>query len=181
MHLEKKEGKILFWGGIFFGFNLYPLVPSPETLSCVTFLCPCVQQQCCLCGRMWLVTQVLIDSSKFPTRATFTGVVSFYLADLLLLFLIWFQSSPIAAALPVLVLISGEALQKEENCSFSNRNRQKFFTVSTNCSEVLRSLYTGRCMKGQDGQVTHLGHFESAGEIKRAKLKPYFWRSMDHR
>lgn len=38
MHLERKEGKILFWGGIFFGFNLYPLVPSPETLSYATFL-----------------------------------------------------------------------------------------------------------------------------------------------
>lgn len=36
-------------------------------------------------------------------------------------------------------------------------------------------------MKGQDGQVLHLGHLESAGEIKRVKLKAYFWTSMDHR
>lgn len=38
MRLERKEGKILFGGGIFFGFILYPLVPSLETLSCAMFL-----------------------------------------------------------------------------------------------------------------------------------------------
>lgn len=38
MHLEKEEGRILFGGGIFFGFNLYPQVPSAVTLSCATFL-----------------------------------------------------------------------------------------------------------------------------------------------
>lgn len=98
---------------------------------CGSTLWPSLQKEAvllstCATGMLhtWLGTWVLVDSSFLPEPPS-QWVVCFYLADLLLPFLIWLQSSPIAAALPVLflVLISGEALQKEEICSFSNGNR----------------------------------------------------------
>lgn len=50
----------------------------------------------------------------------------------------------------------------------------EILVVSANSSELSRSCYKGSRIKGQDWEVLHLGHLESADEIKKGKLKAYF-------